>query len=257
MHRSELPVRHSPDCFEATVQNALAFSPDGLLAVAGIGGELRIWDPAQREPIAPPTRLPPFVLGLAFSPDGSQLAIPFGYNNQGPDGVEVLDVESGERVTRLRTEAEVRTVAFSPDGGLLASGQVDGTAIIWETGGWQQVEAPLAVDRGFVLGLAFSPDGRTLATSSDDGTVALWDVESQEPIGSALRGPLDRLVTARFAPDGKHLYAVYENGRAFRWEVDPTAWRSRACTITGGGLTPEQWAEIVPEQDYVSACPSG
>ena len=37
----------------------------------------------------------------------------------------------GERVTRLRTEAEVRTVAFSPDGGLLASGQVDGTAIMW------------------------------------------------------------------------------------------------------------------------------
>ena len=52
------------------------------------------------EPIAPPTRLPPFVLGLAFSPDGSQLAIPFGYNNQGLDGVaEVLDVEraSGSR----------------------------------------------------------------------------------------------------------------------------------------------------------------
>jgi len=25
----------------------------------------------------------------------------------------------------------------------------------------------------------------------------------------------------------------------------------------GGGLTPEQWAELVPKQDYVSACPSG
>jgi hypothetical protein len=42
-----------------------------------------------------------------------------------------------------------------------------------------------------------------------------------------------------------------------RWEVDPAAWRTRACAITGGGLTPEQWAEIVPEQDYVSVCPSG
>ena len=46
-------------------------------------------------------------------------------------------------------------------------------------------------------------------------------------------------VNARIrVPDGQHLYAVYENGRAFRWEVDPAAWRSRACTITGGGLTP-------------------
>ncbi len=30
-----------PHCFEATVQNALAFSPDGLLAVASVGGQLR------------------------------------------------------------------------------------------------------------------------------------------------------------------------------------------------------------------------
>ena len=244
-----------PRCYEKTVQNALAFSPDGLLAVASTGGELRIWDLGQREPIAPPIQLPPFVIGVAFSPDGSQLAIPFGYNNRGPDGVEVLDVESGERITRLRTEAEVRSVAFSPDGTLLASGHVDGTALVWATGDWRQVGAPLAVDRGFVLGLAFSPDGRTLATSNADGTVALWDVESQQPIGSALPGPVDQWVAARFAPDAGRLYAVYENGIAFRWEVDPAGWRSRACAITGGGLTPEEWEEVVPEQRFVEVCP--
>jgi WD40 repeat protein/DNA-binding SARP family transcriptional activator len=244
-----------PHCFEATVQNALAFSPDGLLAVASVGGQLRVWDPGQREPIAPPVELPPFVLGLAFSPDGSQLAIPFGYNNPGPDGVEVLDVASGERVTRLRTEAEVRSVAFSPDGRLLASGHVDATALVWATDDWRQVGSPLPVDHRFVLGLAFSPDSRTLAASNEDGTVALWDVESQSPIGAALPGPVD-WVTARFAPDGGHLYAVHEHGRALRWEVDPAAWRSRACTITGGGLTPEQWEETVPEQDYISVCSS-
>jgi WD40 repeat protein len=199
--------------------------------------------------------LPAFVIGLAFSPDGAQLAIPFGYNNPGPDGVAVLDVESGERITTLRTEAEVRSVAFSPDGELLASGQVDATAVLWATDGWQQVGGPLAVDHRFVLGVAFSPDSRTLATSNEDGAVALWDVESQEPIGPALPGPVDKWVTARFAPDGEHLYALYENGRAFRWEVGPAAWRSRACAITGGGLTPAQWEEIVPEQDYIEVCP--
>ena len=30
-----------------------------------------------------------------------------------------------------------------------------------------------------------------------------------------------------------------------------------ACDVAGGDLTPEQWEEVVPEQDYVSVCPSG
>jgi hypothetical protein len=62
--------------------------------------------------------------------------------------------------------------------------------------------------------------------------------------------------TARFSPAGKRLFAVHEDGRAFRWEVDPAAWRQHACAVVGRGLTPEQWEEIVPEQDYISVCPS-
>ena len=70
-----------------------------------------------------------------------------------------------------------------------------------------------------------------------------------------LPGPVDQWVAARFAPDAGRLYAVYENGIAFRWEVDPAGWRGRACAITGGGLTPEQWEEVVPEQRFVEVCP--
>jgi WD40 repeat protein len=244
-----------PRCQYATVLGALEIGPDNLLATASLGGDVRIWDLGERATIGSPTRLPPFVTGLAISPDGSQLAVPFGYVKPGMDGVEVLDPQSGERVGRLPAESDVRSVAFSPDGSLLATGRVDGTAQLWATDGWRQVGPPLEVSRGFVLGLAFSPDGRTLATSSDNGTVTLWDVESQRPNG-ALPGPIDVWVSARFTPDGEHLFALYEDGRAFRWEVDPAAWMSRACTIAGGGLTPEQWEEIVPEQEYVEVCPS-
>jgi hypothetical protein len=37
--------------------------------------------------------------------------------------------------------------------------------------------------------------------------------------------------------------------------VDPTIWRQRACIVAAGGLTPEQWEKIVPEQDYRQVCP--
>ena len=72
-------------------------------------------------------------------------------------------------------------------------------------------------------------------------------------------------MTARFTPDGARLFVLSDPeegsasnfGRATRWEVDPELWLQRACAVAGGGLTPEQWEEVVPEQDYVSVCPSG
>jgi len=75
----------------------------------------------------------------------------------------------------------------------------------------------------------------------------------------------DTGVTARFTPDGARLFVLSDPGEAsasnfgpaIRWDVDPELWLQRACAVAGGGLTPEQWEEVVPEQDYVSACPSG
>jgi WD40 repeat protein len=234
-----------------------------MLAAAEAGGTVRIWDLDRRALIGPPLRLPKFVLGLAFSPDGSRLAIPFGALDAGghSPGVEVRDVRSGERLARLTSDGQVRSVAFSPDGRLVAGGQVDGSALFWATDTWRRVGQPLALQEAPTLGVAFSPDGRTLATSHGDGTVVLWDVESQQPIGSPLPGMaaawgLDTWVTARFAPDGRRLFVVSGAGHAIRWEIDPEAWRRQACVMAGGGLTREQWEQVVPEQDYISTCPS-
>jgi WD40 repeat protein len=224
---------------------------------------VRIWDLDGRKLIAPPLHLPPLVRGLAFGPDGSQLAIAFGARRGAgptgrgdPDGIEVRDVRSGERLATLRAD-EVGSVAFSPDGSLLASGQLDGNVVLWATDGWGRVGAPVTSRRGGLSSVAFSPDGGTLATSDDAGAVALWDVASQQPIGAPLPGLPDARTTARFAPDGDRLFAVSDAGRAIRWEVDPEVWLQRACALTGGGPTPEQWAELLPEQDYVSVCRSG
>jgi WD40 repeat protein len=249
---------------------ALAFGQGDLLAAAEVGGTVRIWDLDRRELAGPPLRLPPAVTGLAFSPDGSRLAIPFGAILSKDDGIEVRDVGSGQRLARLPSGNEVRSAAFSPDGSLLAAGRVDGSALVWLTDGWSQVGQPLSLQEALALGVAFSPNGRTLATSHGDGTVVLWDVASQRPIGSPLPIPTDlradprgeegatrsAYTTARFTPAGSRLFALREDGRAFRWEVDPNAWRQHACSIVGGGLAPEQWEEIVPEQHYIEACPS-
>jgi len=54
-----------------------------------------------------------------------------------------------------------------------------------------------------------------------------------------------------------HLFAVSARGPAVRWDVTVDAWMRHACTVASGGLTPEEWEEIVPEHDYLEVCPSG
>jgi DNA-binding SARP family transcriptional activator/WD40 repeat protein len=246
---------------------ALAFGRGGLLAaaeVAGLGkgkGAVRIWELDERSLIRRPLQVPQ-ARGLAFSPDGSRLAIAFGARTTAgptgagdPDGVEILDVRNDETLATLRAD-EVGSVAFSPDGSLLAGGELDGGVLLWATDGWGRVGAPLA-SGGEAPSVAFSPDGRTLATSDQHGAVALWDVASQQAVGPPLPGLPEARTTAHFTPDGDRLFAVSETGRAIRWEVNPDLWLQRACTLAGGGLTPEQWERVVPEQDYRSACPSG
>ncbi len=262
------PLRapRGPRALNPRTVRGLAFGEGDLLAAAEVGGAVRIWDVGRRELLRPPLRLPASVYGLAFSPDGSQLAVPFGgLSDEGPNGVEILDVASGERVARLSPDDEVLAVAFSPDGGLLAGGMVDGGVLLWATDGWRRVGRPLARLTANTTAVEFSPDGHTLATSHSDHAVALWDVASQEPIGPPLGTIVDQGddagATARFTPDGAHLFVLSDSeegrGGAIRWEVDPELWLQRACTLAGGGLTPEQWAELVPEQDYRPGCPSG
>jgi WD40 repeat protein len=82
----------------------------------------------------------------------------------------------------------LRSVAFSPDGNMLASAGDDGTVRLWDVATRQPLGNPMKGHTNRVWGVAFSPDGRMLASASVDRTVRLWDVALQQQLGQALTG---------------------------------------------------------------------
>jgi WD40 repeat protein len=89
---------------------------------------------------------------------------------QTPKGVPKMVVQTGH--------AEyVRSVAFSPDGTLFASGSNDNTVKIWDVASRRELRT-LTGHSDHVLSIQFSRDGRLLASLGYDNSVCIWEVQS-------------------------------------------------------------------------------
>ena len=186
------------------------FSPDGSrIATASLAGRILIWDVASRREISR-FKSPGGQYQVQFSPKGDLLAASSArgttqlwdvakgtvvavietsgtlpqvvFNRHGDvlaaaseNTAHLLRTDGSEVTTFVGHESSILAATFSPDGQLVATASIDGTARIWSTKDGSSIATLKGQENERMMAVAFSPDGRSLLTASGDGTVKNLD----------------------------------------------------------------------------------
>lgn len=111
----------------------------------------------------------------------------------------------------------IRSIAFSPDGRLLATGFLYEGIKVWEVDSAVKVRA-LKGHTSRVNSLAFSPNNGWLASGSRDRTIRLWDIDAGRELRSLDRHDSEVRAVA-FSPDGEWLASGGADGAARLWRA--------------------------------------
>ena len=253
--------------------NSVTFSADGRVMAAGEVTNTttfnwywaaRVWDIS--DPASP---------RLVDATSGSTQSIGDWLAQFSPRGRTLAFATNGDRNLRLWNLANLQrpapisatlsgslpatSVAFSPDGSLLAAGNIDGTARVWHTSGQSGLVQVATLQAGTepVDSIALADSGRVAAAGDNGGTLWLWDlpagtsasVQGQQLLSMPAGGAIFGLAAA-----GDQLITGNESGEVEFWNLSTAAAIARICGTTGNELTASAWQQYIPQLPYSPPC---
>jgi WD40 repeat protein len=205
-----------------------AFSPDSRILASG-SGDIRLWNPGDGTLIRTLDKQKLAIMSLAFSPDGRTLA-------SASDKVRLWHVANGTLIRNLdgyTARVSDASLAYSPDGTMLALGTYDKEILLWRLSDGQLWRTMKGHTKR-VNSVAFSPDGMTLASAGGDQTVRLWRVADGSLLRTLEHKFVDKVI---FSPDGTMLASAGNDGVKL-WQVtDGSLRQSLAPGDTVAGIT--------------------
>ena len=170
------------------------------------------------------------------------------------EGVAIWEVADLENLDFISTDDQVRDVAISPDGSLLAVAMNSGQLLIGDF--TERVFVPAKESHeAQIVDVAFSTDGHLLATGSTDRSVRVWAADSRECL-AILRGHIDDVRHVAFSPTNPNLLAsAGRSDNSKLWDLTTFTERATLRGFSNGhlGVFAEGGNALITEGDKTIA----
>ncbi|RAO37378.1 hypothetical protein PSN13_01360 [Micromonospora saelicesensis] len=211
---------------------SIAFSPRGDLVVTSVQEQVTVWDAKsgvlrsrwgarpRRTPKPIPKSTPfPWVYGLAWSGDGSRLAVhTHCFYGRTPPALSIWDVVKAQRLAMLAgSDDSTGTLAWSPNSSLIAAVVTNHNVKLWRGDDYTLVHEWRTEGHDRVAALAWSDDSTRLAASIGN-QIEIWDVMQQQ-VATRCIGHTGTVTHLRWAADGQSLATIGDDYALYIWRT--------------------------------------